>query len=743
MSARECLRYAAMVAAGVVLTGATSAWGQKHIRLGPSEGLALFQPMVTIELFEDADGNNSFGPAMFNQILLDTGANSVIVTQTPLSELLDAGALYEKRKDGSDVELMEMGVAGSEPLKILKAYRFDFAGTSGERNTILNARIEGNPLADFSMFGPFGLVGMPAMVKRVTTIDLNMNRWIGDDLSPPVAFLATAPTPPAGTYHVKLAKIAIFKPEDQMQPGDPPPVWAPLSAVAGTVTQKRDKVWTDSYVLDTGAQMSVISTKVALRMGIDLSQTSVDVIDWVEIGGIGGSVSVPEVMLDHLVIPTKEGVNLVYDDVPVLVRDIAPGFEGVIGMDLLTNGWLTVFLGEANNGALDLMTLDLTGRRWELGLTVNKDFRTVNEGAFLEDAPRVLTWQGSIEGTWSIVPENWKWAAKDATVRYNDFDQVIFDDSVTQRVIDIPFEIEPGSILVNASAGDYTFKGEAITGDTGLTKKGTSTLTLLNKNTYLGPTDVVEGKIVFGAPQDIGPVNVLAAGRIEMQTSQRFAELNIVGGKGSFTSGGDKLLVINQLSITDAGRLDLADNAMVIHVTAGDPKETLSEVEGFIWSARGSAGDWLGAGLTSSSARDYRGGLTGLGAILNDKGGTEGPVYTEFGGEPVGLNSILVKYTWNGDANLDGVVNADDYFLIDSGYITQKRGWYNGDFNYDGMVNADDYFLIDSGFIGQTGVLSGRRMVAAVPEPGALTVLAAGALGLMTRRRIIGRYGEV
>ena len=741
MSARECLRYAAMVAAGVVLTGATSAWGQKHIRLGPSEGLALFQPMVTIELFEDADGNNSFGPAMFNQILLDTGANSVIVTQTPLSELLDAGALYEKRKDGSDVELMEMGVAGSEPLKILKAYRFDFAGTSGERNTILNARIEGNPLADFSMFGPFGLVGMPAMVKRVTTIDLNMNRWIGDDLSPPVAFLATAPTPPAGTYHVKLAKIAIFKPEDQMQPGDPPPVWAPLSAVAGTVTQKRDKVWTDSYVLDTGAQMSVISTKVALRMGIDLSQTSVDVIDWVEIGGIGGSVSVPEVMLDHLVIPTKEGVNLVYDDVPVLVRDIAPGFEGVIGMDLLTNGWLTVFLGEANNGALDLMTLDLTDRRWELGLTVNKDFRTVNEGAFLEDAPRVLTWQGSIEGTWSIVPENWKWAAKDATVRYNDFDQVIFDDSVTQRVIDIPFEIEPGSILVNASAGDYTFKGEAITGDTGLTKKGTSTLTLLNKNTYLGPTDVVEGKIVFGAPQDIGPVNVLAAGRIEMQTSQRFAELNIVGGKGSFTSGGDKLLVINKLSITDAGRLDLADNAMVIHVTAGDPKETLSEVEGFIWSARGSAGDWLGAGLTSSSARDYRGGLTGLGAILNDKGGTEGPVYTEFGGEPVGLNSILVKYTWNGDANLDGVVNADDYFLIDSGYITQKRGWYNGDFNYDGMVNADDYFLIDSGFIGQTGVLSGRRMVAAVPEPGALTVLAAGALGLMTRRRIIGRCG--
>jgi hypothetical protein len=96
---------------------------------------------------------------------------------------------------------------------------------------------------------------------------------------------------------------------------------------------------------------------------------------------------------------------------------------------------------------------------------------------------------------------------------------------------------------------------------------------------------------------------------------------------------------------------------------------------------------------------------TGLAAVLNDKGDGQGRIRDRFGGQDVALSDVLVKHTWHGDANLDGVVNADDYFQIDSGFISQKGGYYNGDFNYDGGVNADDYFLIDSAFIGQSGPL--------------------------------------
>ena len=106
---------------------------------------------------------------------------------------------------------------------------------------------------------------------------------------------------------------------------------------------------------------------------------------------------------------------------------------------------------------------------------------------------------------------------------------------------------------------------------------------------------------------------------------------------------------------------------------------------------------------------------TTLAAILNDKGDKDHtPIKTSFAGQSVLATDVLVKYSWDGDANLDGIVNADDYFQIDSGYITQAKGWYNGDFNYDNTVNADDYFLIDSAFIGQSGPLTASKLQPAV-----------------------------
>ncbi|MCY2952930.1 MAG: hypothetical protein NTU53_13280 [Planctomycetota bacterium] len=41
--------------------------------------------------------------------------------------------------------------------------------------------------------------------------------------------------------------------------------------------------------------------------------------------------------------------------------------------------------------------------------------------------------------------------------------------------------------------------------------------------------------------------------------------------------------------------------------------------------------------------------------------------------------------------------------------IDHRKGYYNGDFNYDGVVNADDYFLIDSAFIGQSEPLAASK----------------------------------
>ena len=183
--------------------------------------------------------------------------------------------------------------------------------------------------------------------------------------------------------------------------------------------------------------------------------------------------------------------------------------------------------------------------------------------------------------------------------------------------------------------------------------------------------------------------------------------------------------------------LDLTSNDLIVQATPETRTQSLAELTNMIKSARNPRGPllWTGWGITSSTARTDATQLTGLGIALNENPDTHEPLYGTFDGLPVTTNDILVKYTWNGDANLDGVINADDYFLIDSNYIPQKRGWYNGDFNYDSVINADDYFLIDSAFLGQTGPLSaGGARPSTVPEPAGLALVAGGLLSLSVRR---------
>jgi len=52
---------------------------------------------------------------------------------------------------------------------------------------------------------------------------------------------------------------------------------------------------------------------------------------------------------------------------------------------------------------------------------------------------------------------------------------------------------------------------------------------------------------------------------------------------------------------------------------------------------------------------------------------------------------VLVKYTYYGDANLDGQVDGSDYSLIDNGYLNHLTGWYNGVFNYGAVIDGSDY----------------------------------------------------
>jgi len=167
-------------------------------------------------------------------------------------------------------------------------------------------------------------------------------------------------------------------------------------------------------------------------------------------------------------------------------------------------------------------------------------------------------------------------------------------------------------------------------------------------------------------------------------------ELGELALTGSLKLEGDATgIAVNKLMLSPGGKLDLSDEDLIVH--NGDISAITIAMKSAVLIGRGEK-------------------YTSLAAILNDKGDEEHtPIKKEFDGLAVGAGDVLVKYTYNGDANLDGIVNADDYFLIDSGYITQAKGYQNGDFNYDDIINADDYFLIDSAYIGQSVPLAASK----------------------------------
>ncbi len=181
-----------------------------------------------------------------------------------------------------------------------------------------------------------------------------------------------------------------------------------------------------------------------------------------------------------------------------------------------------------------------------------------------------------------------------------------------------------------------------------------------------------------------------------------------VSGSATLAQNGGRAIVTKGLYVGAGGKLDLKDNDLAYDYTGSSVLGTWNGsaydgVTGMLASGN-AGGTWSGSGIvTSMSAATGGNTLTTLGVgeasdVLGASGGS-------WDGVSVDGTTVLVKYTYGGDANLDGVVNGDDYFQIDSGFPASGHGWVNGDFNYDGLINGDDYFMIDSNFPAQGGAL--------------------------------------
>jgi hypothetical protein len=119
-------------------------------------------------------------------------------------------------------------------------------------------------------------------------------------------------------------------------------------------------------------------------------------------------------------------------------------------------------------------------------------------------------------------------------------------------------------------------------------------------------------------------------------------------------------------------------------------------------------------------------------------------VYTFFD-RVVDETTMLVRYTLEGDADLDGAVTFGDFLRMRE-HLSSVGEWSAGDFDYDGRVTARDYAMLRRTFgesVGGAGVsitaaewAALDAFAAVVPEPsfaGVLLVL--GVPALLRRRR--------
>lgn len=190
---------------------------------------------------------------------------------------------------------------------------------------------------------------------------------------------------------------------------------------------------------------------------------------------------------------------------------------------------------------------------------------------------------------------------------------------------------------------------------------------------------------------------------------------------------------LNSLTIVGNSRVDLSNNALVVRSSAGSwDGSQYTDVIGKV--AKGyNGGTWDGLGAIITSEPDAASGLTTLVAMSAADAGFASP--GTFRGVAVNPSDTIVGYTWGGDANLDGELNGDDYFALDSNILQSGSvfGYNNGDFNYDGVLNGDDYFVIDSNILQAQGSSPFPTGLSAVPEPAALGLLST--LFLLKRRR--------
>jgi autotransporter-associated beta strand protein len=330
-------------------------------------------------------------------------------------------------------------------------------------------------------------------------------------------------------------------------------------------------------------------------------------------------------------------------------------------------------------------------------------------------------------------------------------------------------------IPIVLSSGTHTFNAtgsNAITLDTdsiisgagfGVTKEGTGTVLFNGANTYTGDTTVNAGTLEINGQHTVGNSYYVAPNGKLVANTIRVGTLVVDGVAEVRADGGAVGASMVESLVIGAGQLNLKNNDLIIGT--GNLLDVRSQIK---LGVSGVSNTAAATGITSDL---MTAGVHGFGYALGDDVNRSpligGP---GAGGTLSGLtydaDSVLVKFTYRGDADLDGDSDLDDLgfwanaFTGDLGLGSEAAPttlWTQGDWDYDGDTDLDDLGFWSSTFTGDLGggglsvytpyapegaiAALAQMGITAVPEPvsSSLLVLGLGAVTLQSlRRRRIG-----
>jgi hypothetical protein len=391
------------------------------------------------------------------------------------------------------------------------------------------------------------------------------------------------------------------------------------------------------------------------------------------------------------------------------------------------------------------------------------------ENSVAANRPRLLvdysasTWKNGAGGAWSAAG-NWDFGVPDAAGAEANFSFAVPGNPAAV----VPVNVDGGKIagvLNFTSPNSYVLSGSILTLDRAA---GRNVIDVDNGNHRVAaPLRLNRSTNVdLSAGSSFTAEDLSAAGGVAVEklgagtftaNNVRLDNLTLTEGRVVITPSGGAAIATSTLNslVIGNGQFDLRDNKLVTSKPVGTfTAGAYDGVHGDVARAYNS-GAWNQSGLmTSEPNAGPTIGTTTLGVATAQSIMFLAPTATgTWSGQPVTGATTLVMYTYAGDLNFDGRVDAQDYGIIDNWVqFPGTSGYANGDINYDGVIDAADYGIIDNTIqlqgapipSGTGAVAMGMAGVRAVPEPSSVTVLLLSPLlSLARRQRGRARHGDV